>query len=225
AAGEVDAIINDGPTSADIIASNPDVEAVIVGEPLTDEFYGIAVNPEMTDLLDTLNTSLANVIADGTYAEIYKQWFGQQPSAAFMPAEETTDEGAAEMTVDFTDPVSVVNGLLFTFFAAEDASEMLAFACKGAEESPLFPDNDTLAGFTGMSLVDASNLTLEVEEVEDGVVSVTAAEGSTVKLLIGENEMDLPIALLLGQLGIESIRLEQDDAGNWLVCPSTEDAE
>jgi ABC-type amino acid transport substrate-binding protein len=219
-AGEVDAIINDGPVSADIIANNPDLEAVLVGEPLTDEFYGIAVNPERSDLLDAFNTSLANLIADGTYAEIYTQWFAQEPPSAFRPAEETTEGGeGGEMAVDYTDPTAVTLALLSTFFAAESAEDLLAFACEGAAESPLFPDDDTLAGFAGMSLADASNLTLESVIQEDGSAYVTATEGSTITLKIGEAEQEMPIALLLMQLGISGVRLEQDADGNWKVCP------
>lgn len=223
-AGEVDAVISDGPTVSDILANNPDIEAVIVGDPLTDEFYGIAVNPEEADLLDAINTSLANVIADGTYAEIYESWFGTQPSSAFLPAEEGAEGAEGEaMEIDFTDPASVVLGLMDTFFGATDSAELLVFACEGATDSPLFPDNETLAGFAGMDLADASGVTLDVEYSEDDTVaSVTATADSMIKLKIGEAEQELPVSLLLGQLGIESIRLTKDADGNWFVCPEAE---
>ena len=94
--GDVDAVVNDGPTTADIIANNPELELTIVGDPFTDELYGIAVNPERPDLLDAINAALAEVIANGTYAEIYQNWFGTEPPAQFMPAEEA---GAALGTV------------------------------------------------------------------------------------------------------------------------------
>ena len=46
AQGDIDAIINDGPTSAEIIKANPEMGVTLVGEPFTDEFYGIAVNKD-----------------------------------------------------------------------------------------------------------------------------------------------------------------------------------
>ncbi|MBN1678732.1 MAG: transporter substrate-binding domain-containing protein, partial [Anaerolineae bacterium] len=85
AAGDVDAIVNDGPVSADIIAKNPDLGAVLVGDPFTDEFYGIAVQPDEPELLDAINEALAAVIADGTYNEIHLKWFGVDAPSAFRP--------------------------------------------------------------------------------------------------------------------------------------------
>ncbi len=74
--GDVDAVFNDGPTSADIIKSNPEIGATLVGAPITDEFYGIAVNREKADLLNMINEGLAAIRASGTYDEIYDRWFG-----------------------------------------------------------------------------------------------------------------------------------------------------
>lgn len=207
--GELDAIVNDGPTSADIIANNPDLNAVIVGEPLTDEFYGIAVYPERTDVLDAVNVSLANLIADGTYAEIYMEWFGVEPSADFMPAE------AAMVEVDPTDPGSVIVGHIATLLSAESPEEILTYVCEEPAASSIVPTTaEELAAFAGIDLQDASGLTFEVTEVEDGVVDVVPS-GNLV-LNIGT----LPASLLLTQLGIESIRLVQNDEGNWQICPA-----
>jgi polar amino acid transport system substrate-binding protein len=74
--GDVDAVFNDGPTSAEIIQANPELGAVMVGEPITDEFYGIAVNKDKSDLLKMINEALAEIRADGTYDEIHEKWFG-----------------------------------------------------------------------------------------------------------------------------------------------------
>jgi polar amino acid transport system substrate-binding protein len=73
---DVDAVFNDGPTSAEIIQSNPEIGATLVGEPLTDELYGIAVNKEKPDLLKMINEGLAAIRADGTYDQLYDKWFG-----------------------------------------------------------------------------------------------------------------------------------------------------
>jgi ABC-type amino acid transport substrate-binding protein len=74
--GDVDAVFTDGPTSADIIQANPEIGATLVGDAVTDEFYGIAVNKEKGDLLEMINKGLGEVRADGTYDEIYDKWFG-----------------------------------------------------------------------------------------------------------------------------------------------------
>ncbi len=74
--GDVDAVVNDTPTSADIIKANPEIKAKIVGEPFTNEFYGIAVNKGKPEIRDALNKALAEIKADGTYDQIYQKWFG-----------------------------------------------------------------------------------------------------------------------------------------------------
>jgi ABC-type amino acid transport substrate-binding protein/uncharacterized surface protein with fasciclin (FAS1) repeats len=88
--GDIDAVIADTPTSEEIIATNPDLNATVVGDPLTEEFYGIAVRPDFPELLEAINTSLANLITDGTYAEIYEDWFDVPPPEDFLPEEEGT---------------------------------------------------------------------------------------------------------------------------------------
>lgn len=78
--GDIDAIVNDAPTSADIIKANPELGVVLVGTPFTDEFYGIAVRKERADVLSAINEGLAKVRASGEYAQIYEKWFGMAPS-------------------------------------------------------------------------------------------------------------------------------------------------
>ena len=48
------------------------------------EYFGIVVKQGNKALLDKLNTALAAVKADGTYAQIYKKWF--QADAPTLPA-------------------------------------------------------------------------------------------------------------------------------------------
>jgi ABC-type amino acid transport substrate-binding protein len=74
--GNIDAILNDGPTSAEIIKANPELNATMVGEPFTDELYGIAVNRDFPDVLAAINEGLAAIRASGKYDEIYDKWFG-----------------------------------------------------------------------------------------------------------------------------------------------------
>ncbi|MDH7485660.1 MAG: ABC transporter substrate-binding protein [Anaerolineae bacterium] len=74
--GDVDAVVNDGPTSADIVKANPELNLKMVGSPFTDEFYGIAVRKDRPEVLAAINTGLAIVRGDGTYEAIYEKWFG-----------------------------------------------------------------------------------------------------------------------------------------------------
>ena len=94
ASGDVDAIVNDGPTSADIIEKNPELGAVLVGPPLSEEYYGIAVQPTKPELLDAVNKALAAMIADGTYEQLYLKWFGVEPPDMFRPQQTTVTTGA-----------------------------------------------------------------------------------------------------------------------------------
>jgi polar amino acid transport system substrate-binding protein len=80
---DLDAVINDLPTSLDNIRNNPSLGLVAVGSVLTSEFYGIAVRKDCTALLTKINEGLAKVIADGTYAKIYQTYLGDEPPDAF----------------------------------------------------------------------------------------------------------------------------------------------
>ena len=77
--GNADAVINDGPVTLDAIASGNIDGVKVVGELVTEEFYGIAM-PQDSPKVDTLNTALAELIDNGTYDEIYEKWFGTAPT-------------------------------------------------------------------------------------------------------------------------------------------------
>ena len=76
--GNVDAVINDAPVTLDAIASGNIAGLRVVGELLTEEFYGIAL-PKGSSNVAVVNDALATMISDGTYAEIYQKWFGTEP--------------------------------------------------------------------------------------------------------------------------------------------------
>ncbi|MBD0268309.1 MAG: basic amino acid ABC transporter substrate-binding protein [Cyanobacteria bacterium Co-bin8] len=76
--GNVDAVINDAPVTLDAIASGNLQGLEVVGELLTEEYYGIAL-PQDSPNVEVINTALAELIANGTYAEIYQKWFDAEP--------------------------------------------------------------------------------------------------------------------------------------------------
>jgi arginine/lysine/histidine/glutamine transport system substrate-binding/permease protein len=75
--GNVDAVINDAPVTLDAIKRGNLAGLKVVGNLVTEEFYGIAL-PKNSPNLERINTGLGKVIADGTYTEIYKKWFGAE---------------------------------------------------------------------------------------------------------------------------------------------------
>jgi polar amino acid transport system substrate-binding protein len=75
--GKVDAIINDFPVNSYISTTRGKTE--VVAKIKTDEQYGIGVRKDNEELLDEINSALAEVKEDGTYSDIYTKWFGVEP--------------------------------------------------------------------------------------------------------------------------------------------------
>lgn len=82
-AGGITAIVNDEPSSAEIIGELAGLEIV---EPIdTNEKYGFAFSPDNPELTAAANGALAEIIADGTYAEIFGTYFpGVEVPAEFQ---------------------------------------------------------------------------------------------------------------------------------------------
>ena len=76
--GNADAVINDAPATLDAISTGNIGGVKVVGELLTEEFYGIAM-PQDSPNLETLNAAFEELIANGTYDTIYEKWFGTAP--------------------------------------------------------------------------------------------------------------------------------------------------
>ncbi len=73
-AGEVDAVVHDKPVT---VAQAADTDAKVVEEYVTGESYGFALLRGREDgLLPAVNEALAEVREDGTYDEIYDEYFG-----------------------------------------------------------------------------------------------------------------------------------------------------
>ncbi len=72
--GGVDAVINDLPVTKVYVAKQPG-KAKIVGETLTSESYGYAVNKQNEKLLQKINKGLANLKKSGEYDKLLKKYF------------------------------------------------------------------------------------------------------------------------------------------------------
>lgn len=79
--GEVDAVSTDDVLLAGLAAQDPRTE--IVGSPLTEEPYGVAINPAAPDLVRFVNAVLERRVEDGRWQGSYQSWLttlGPPPS-------------------------------------------------------------------------------------------------------------------------------------------------
>ncbi len=75
--GQVDAVINDFPVSADRVQTSGGALKIVQTIP-TGEQYGIAF-PTDSPRVEEVNRALDEIKQDGTYAEIYEKWIGMPP--------------------------------------------------------------------------------------------------------------------------------------------------
>lgn len=75
--GNVDAVINDAPVTLYAIKSGNIDEVKVVGQLVTEEYYGIAL-PKESPNLEKINEGLTTLLVNGKYDEIYQTWFGDK---------------------------------------------------------------------------------------------------------------------------------------------------
>ncbi|MCK9230585.1 MAG: basic amino acid ABC transporter substrate-binding protein [Syntrophales bacterium] len=76
AAGRIDAVVCDTPVAADYALQREEYKErfMIVGEPFTDEYYGIVVRKGNTQLLDRINRGIAAVQEKGIDEQLKEKW-------------------------------------------------------------------------------------------------------------------------------------------------------
>ncbi|MFC4811495.1 basic amino acid ABC transporter substrate-binding protein [Paenibacillus sp. GCM10023250] len=81
--GGADAVVADIAIVRDFIKSNPDKKYKEVQDTtnFTPEYYGIAY-PKGSELKAKLDPAIKAIIENGTYAELYKKWFDEEPNTA-----------------------------------------------------------------------------------------------------------------------------------------------
>ncbi|HLR27188.1 MAG TPA: transporter substrate-binding domain-containing protein [Ruania sp.] len=77
--GGSDAVLYDAPNVEYYILTAGEDSLKTVGELLEAQNYGIAVASGNEELVTAMNKALAEMIDDGTYADIYTEWFGSEP--------------------------------------------------------------------------------------------------------------------------------------------------
>ncbi|MBD2435237.1 basic amino acid ABC transporter substrate-binding protein [Nostoc sp. FACHB-110] len=76
--GNVDAAISDAFATIYAINNGKLKGLKVVTNLLTEEYYGIAT-PKNSPHLDVINQGIAKILANGTYKQIYRQWFNTEP--------------------------------------------------------------------------------------------------------------------------------------------------
>lgn len=84
-AGNIAGVLNDEPSSVEIVKDLTGVEVIQAID--TGEVYGFAFSPENPELTEAVNGALGEIIADGTYAEIFGRYF---PGVEVPPEFQTT---------------------------------------------------------------------------------------------------------------------------------------
>lgn len=78
--GGSDAILYDAPNVEYYVSTAGEGTLKVVGDLFEAENYGIAVTPGNDELVSAMNDAIAEIIDDGTYAEMYSEWFGDEPA-------------------------------------------------------------------------------------------------------------------------------------------------
>ncbi len=74
--GTVDAVTTDGAILLGYAAENPD-ELEVVGEPFSEERYGIGYNKDATEMCQFITDTLQEAMDDGTWAEAFEATLGE----------------------------------------------------------------------------------------------------------------------------------------------------
>ncbi|WP_456276743.1 basic amino acid ABC transporter substrate-binding protein [Bacillus sp. AK128] len=87
--GDVEVVVTDNVVANEYVKNNPDakVEAIEDPENFDSEFYGLMF-PKGSPLKAEFDEAIKTVIENGTYAEIYKEWFGKEPNVEELLAAE-----------------------------------------------------------------------------------------------------------------------------------------
>jgi polar amino acid transport system substrate-binding protein len=76
--GDLDAVVFDSPILAYYVKTNGARFGQLAGPTFQHENYGIAL-PSGSELVEPINQALLELREDGTYAQIYLKWFGENP--------------------------------------------------------------------------------------------------------------------------------------------------
>ena len=116
--GEVDAFTSDGMALRNFAEGQP---LKVVGDPFSKEPYGSAVPKGDQRLRQLIDKTLLDMEKDGTYAAIYKRWFGDEVSpyplgeAAAPVAKAASADQAATAAPDAAEPATAAGATTATY--------------------------------------------------------------------------------------------------------------
>lgn len=124
--GNVDAVLHDQPVLLYAIDTGNVQGIKVVGELLTEEYFGIPT-PKGSPNLALINQGLAQVLKNGTYAQIYQKWFNAPPPTlpAKLPIENQSPTGVSQL---FTSLSLILKSLPFLLSGAVVTLELTAFS-------------------------------------------------------------------------------------------------
>lgn len=82
--GQVDAVLNDLPSTESVAEDNPDLEVVQTFD--TREEYGIIFSQDQDALREQVNDALQEIKDDGTLDELYQKWFSKAAPKSLLKA-------------------------------------------------------------------------------------------------------------------------------------------
>ncbi|MGD1918408.1 MAG: basic amino acid ABC transporter substrate-binding protein, partial [Pleurocapsa sp.] len=109
--GKVDAVVNDAPVTLYAIKVGNLNNNEVVGELLTEEYYGIAF-PKGSPNVEIVNDALDELLKTDKYRAIYQKWFAGEPAKLPLVAPALQGEAAAFSIASMFPPL--LNGALIT---------------------------------------------------------------------------------------------------------------
>ena len=185
--GNIDAVVTDTPVAADfaLVSDQFFGKLKIVGEPMTEEFYGVVVRKgEMQDFLAAFNEGLRRVQASGVYTQIYDKWIGGSDIVAPVTGQTPDTTAVIPPAPGFPVKLAIVvplSGDVKTFGESTRDGAMMAFdeaRAAGWEIEVVLAD----------SKCDAQEAALAANKVifEDGVKYIVGEVCSSASIPISE---------------------------------------
>jgi His/Glu/Gln/Arg/opine family amino acid ABC transporter permease subunit len=106
--GRLDAVVSDAPVVRYMVRKGFS-ELKAVGEPLTEEYYGIVMRKEDDDLQKAVNDALVRIAERGDYVRLHQKWFGVEGQ---MPQVAQTDSGSHREKAELLSTQKVMPPLL-----------------------------------------------------------------------------------------------------------------
>jgi len=74
-----DAVVIDNAVAMYYLSQGGDKDLKMVGDPILSSGSALAISKDHPETLEAVNKAVAELKKDGTYAKLYKKWFGQEP--------------------------------------------------------------------------------------------------------------------------------------------------